>query len=78
MSQKFSVNRFKWVEDLSEFNEYFIKSYNEKRSEAYFVEVDIQYTEKLHDLPFLSEIKNVDKVRKLAAKLRDKNKILYT
>ena len=78
MSQKLSVNRFKWVKDLSEFNKYFIKSYNEKRNEAYFLEVGIQYTEKLHDLPFFSEIKNVDKVRKLVAKLRDKNNILYT
>ena len=33
------VNDFKWVEDISEFNEDFIKSYN-----------DIQYPEKLHDL----------------------------
>ena len=75
MSQKLSVNRFKWAEDLSKFNEYFIKSYNEKSNEAYFLEVDVQYTEKL---PFFSEIKNADKVRKLVAKLRDKNNILNT
>ena len=29
MSQKLPVNGFKWVEDLSEFDEGFIKSYNE-------------------------------------------------
>ena len=28
MSQKLPVNGFKWVDDLSEFNEDFIKSYN--------------------------------------------------
>ena len=28
MSQKWIVNGFKWVYDLSEFNEDFIKSYN--------------------------------------------------
>ena len=27
MSQKLSVNDFKWVENISEFNEAFIKSY---------------------------------------------------
>ena len=27
MSQKLSVNDFKWVENISEFNEGFIKSY---------------------------------------------------
>ena len=30
MSQKLLLNGFKWVEDLSEFDEGFIKSYNEK------------------------------------------------
>ena len=29
MSQKLPVNGFKWVENLSNFNERFIKSYNE-------------------------------------------------
>ena len=29
MSQKLPVNGFKWVEKLSNFNERFIKSYNE-------------------------------------------------
>ena len=41
MSQKLPVNVFKWVEDLSEFNEDFIKSYNEESDKAYFLEVDI-------------------------------------
>ena len=45
MSQKFPVNAFKWVEDLSEFDECFIKCYNEKSEEGYFLEVDIQYPE---------------------------------
>ena len=29
MSQKLSVNNFKWVKNTSQFNEYFVKSYNE-------------------------------------------------
>ena len=31
MSQKVSVNGFKWTEETSQFNEEFIKSYNEKK-----------------------------------------------
>ena len=42
MSRKLPVNRFKRIEDLSEFNEYFVKSYNEKISERFFLEVDVQ------------------------------------
>ena len=50
MSQKHPVNDFEWVEDISEFNENFIKIYNEERDEEYFLEVDVQYPEKLHKL----------------------------
>ena len=50
MSQKFPVNEFKWGEDVSEFDESFITSYNEESDEEYFLEVDVQYPKKLHDL----------------------------
>ena len=33
MSQKLPVNNFQWVKDTSQFNEYFIKNYNEKSDE---------------------------------------------
>ena len=36
MSQKSPVNGFKWVEHISEFDESFIKSYNEKSYKGYF------------------------------------------
>ena len=56
MSQKLPVNKFEWIEDTSQFNEDFIKSYNEESNKRYFLEVDVQYPEKLHelhnDLPF--------------------------
>ena len=39
MSQKLPVNRFKWVEKVSKFNETFIKSYNETRDKGYILEV---------------------------------------
>ena len=50
MSQKFPVNEFKWGKDVSEFDESFITSYNEESDEEYFLEVDVQYPKKLHDL----------------------------
>ena len=59
MSQKLSVNGFEWVEDISEFDESFTKSYNAENDERYSLEVDVKYPEKLHnlhnDLPFLPE-----------------------
>ena len=61
MSQKLPVNDFKWVGDISGFNESFIKSYNEENNEGYFLKVDIQYLENfrnLHDRHFnLKELK---------------------
>ena len=59
MSQKLPVNNFKWVEERSQFNEDFLKSYSDDSDEGYFLEVDGQYLENLlnlnRDLPFLPE-----------------------
>ena len=59
MSQKLPVNNFVWIEDTSPFNKDFIKSSNEESDEGYFLKVDVQYSEKLHelhnDLPFFPE-----------------------
>ena len=59
MSQKLPVNRFKWVEELSQFKDDFIKNYNEDSNNGYFLEVDVKYPKNLFslhiDLPFLSE-----------------------
>ena len=46
MSQKVPVNNFEWIKHTSEFNDNFIKNYNEKSDERYFLEVDVQYLEK--------------------------------
>ena len=43
MSQKLSMNNFKWVEDKSRINEEFIKNYNENSSKGYILEVDVKY-----------------------------------
>ena len=77
MSQKLPVNNFEWIKETSQFNEDFIKNYNEESDEGYFLEVDVQYLEKLHelhnDLPFLPERMKIEKVEKLVANLHDKN-----
>ena len=43
MSQKLSVNNFKWIEETSQFDEDFIKNFNGESDEGYFLEVDVQY-----------------------------------
>ena len=52
--------------NLSQFNESFIRNYEENSDTGYFLEVDIDYLEKLfnlhEDLPFLTERKKVNKV----------------
>ena len=81
---KASVNNFERIKDTFQFNVGFIKNYNEKSDEGYFLEVDIQYLEKLHelqnDLLFLPERIKIEKVEKLVANLHDKNdlKMTYT
>ena len=59
MSQKLPVNRFKWVEKVSKFNETFIKNYNKNSDKWYILEVHIEYPNKLlnshRDLPFYSK-----------------------
>ena len=42
MSQKLSVDGFKWVENTSQFNKDFIKNYNEDNDRGHFLEVDVQ------------------------------------
>ena len=49
MSQNLPVNNFEWIEDTSQFDEDFIKNYNEENDKGYFLKVDVQYREKLHE-----------------------------
>ena len=83
MSQKLPVNEFEQTKDTSKFNEDFIKNYNEDSGERYFLEVDVQYSEKLHerhnDLPFLPERMKIEKkVEKLVTNILDKTEyVIY-
>ena len=69
MLKKLPINNFEWVKDTSQFNENFIKNHNEESDKGYFLEVDVQYLEKLHEfhtyLSFLPERMKIEKVEKL-------------
>ena len=48
MLQQLPVNNFEWIEDMPQFDEDFIKNYNEEIDEGIFLEADIQNPEKLY------------------------------
>ena len=64
MMQKLPVNNFEWMKDTSQFDKHFIKNYNEESDNGFFLEVDVQYIAKLHelhnDLPYLTEIMKIE------------------
>ena len=76
VGQQFPVNSFEQIEDISQFNKDFIKTYYKESDKGYFLNADIHYLENLHnlhnDLPFLSERMNIEKVEKLVTTLHDK------
>ena len=39
-----------WIKDTSQFNEELLKNYNEASDEGYFLQNDVQYPQKMHDL----------------------------
>ena len=75
MSQKILVNNLEWIDDTCQFNEDFIKNYNEEGDEEYFPDVDGEYLKKVHklynDLPFSPERMKKKKIEKLLANLQD-------
>ena len=78
MSQKLRVNGFKWIKNVTEIDEKFIKNYNEDSDKGYIFEVDVKYPRRLHDLhidlPFLLKRMKIDKCKKLVCNLRNKKK----
>ena len=76
MLQKLRVSNFECIKDTSQYNEDSNKSCNKESDEWYFIKVDVQYLEKLHethnDLAFLPERMKIKKVKKLVANLHDK------
>ena len=82
MSKKLPVNGFKWIDNNETIepmiNEGFIKNYEENNDKSYIFEVDVKYPKKLHkldsDLPFLPERMEINKCKKLACNLYNKEK----
>ena len=58
------------------FYQNFIERYKSKSDERYFLDVDVQYPERLYELhnelPFLSERMKIEKVEKLVVDLYDR------
>ena len=81
MSQKLPVNNFKWIEDISKFNDNFIKSYNEESDRGYFPKIHEQYDKKLHefhnDLPLLPERMKIEKIQKVFPNLHYKIQCVF-
>ena len=71
MSRKLPVDGFKWRKNISNFNEDFIKIYDDS-DKGYILEVDVEYPKNLHDfhsdLPFLPERMNIYKCNKFLPK----------
>ena len=83
ISQKLPVNISERIKDTSQFNEDFIKNYNEESDEGYFLKVDVYQLEKLHklhnDLPFLPDRMEIEKIEKVVANLYDKTEyVIHT
>ena len=76
--KKIACKGFKWINDVSEIDEKFIKKYDEDSDKGYILEVDVKYPTKLHDLhsdlPFLPNRMKIDKCKKLVCNLRNKKK----
>ena len=81
ISQKLSVNGFKWEENMQTFNKDFIKSYDEDNDKGYIFEVDIENPKSLYnfhgDLPFLADRVKINKCNKLVCNLYDKNNYVF-
>ena len=56
------------------------ENYNEESHKGYFLKVDVQYLEKLHellkDLPFLLERMKIEKFEKVVANVHDKTEYI--
>ena len=75
ISQNLPIYGLEWVENTSQFYEDFINSCNGDSNIGYFLEVDVQYPEELHefhnDFPFLQERMKIEKIEKLLRNLND-------
>ena len=65
-----------WVEEISKFDERFIKNYDEDINKGYFLELDLERPKNLFNLhsglPFLPDKKKIRKCNKLFCDFHDK------
>ena len=73
MSQKLPPNCFKWIKNLSKFDEDLTKTYDMDCDKGYILEVDVEYPKNLFslhsDLPFLAEKTKIEKCNKLVCNM---------
>ena len=67
MSQKLPAFNFEWIEDISQFTEVFIKSYDEKSEVGYILEADVQlnYLNFILTCHFYQKERNLEKSKSL-------------
>ena len=79
---KVTFRQFKWVEETLQLNKDFIKSYIKESDIGYFLEVDVQYPEELHErqknLSSFPERMKIENVEELLLDLHDNKIICYT
>ena len=76
LSQNLPVNGFKWIKNLTKFDEDFIENYDENNSKGYILEVNVEYPKNIlnldDDLPFLEERNEIKKCKKLVCNINHK------
>ena len=80
ISSKLPLGGFQWVEETSQFNKDFMKSYNEDRNIGYFLEVHVQYREdlhKLHNIYFLPQRINIENLKNLQQRCTIKKNVIH-
>ena len=70
------------MEKLSEFDELFIKNYDQNSDKEYIFEVVVEYPKNLfnlhRDFPFLAERRKIEKCKKLVCNTHTNKIMLYT
>ena len=84
MSQKLPSGNFKWIEkdDISKFDDEFIKNYDENSDKGFIFEIDVEYPENIRmlhsNLPFLPERMKINKCTKFVCTTQNKeNYVVY-
>ena len=76
ISQRLPVNGFEWMKKLFEFDERFIKNYDENNDKGYILEIDVEYPKQLFnihkDLSILAERKKLKNCKNLVCNIHHK------